>query len=106
MEIPQPRGHLGLKSAEDRPSRPRFTGGFFGISFRSRLAKHQENPGPKRHTARISAMGQHHCPNEGTLPDFISSFKGDKKNFRQKFQVGLSARNQRHVSGPLGESLS
>jgi hypothetical protein len=42
---PAPRGHpLGLSSAQSRPSRPRFAGGFRGISFRSRGAKHQENP--------------------------------------------------------------
>src|SRR5215218_7406906 len=33
-----------LSSAQSRPSRPRFAGGFRGISFRSRRAKHQENP--------------------------------------------------------------
>lgn len=90
---PAPRGHLGLSSAQSRPFRPRFAGGVRGISFRSRRAKHQENPRAKD---RVQApqKGQHRCPNEGKVPEISALHKRLWKYFRQKLQAGDSECNK------------
>ena len=97
-------GILGLSSAESRPFRPRFAGGFRGISFRSRRAKHQENPRAKD---RVQApqMGQHRCPNDGKVPEFAARHKRLLKNFRQKFQAGDSECNKSSFLDARDESL-
>jgi hypothetical protein len=66
-----------------RPSHPRRTGGFAGISFGPRQAKHQENLGPFGRVVTSLRLDSIAVLMMLTLPETLTSHKGPKPKIEQ-----------------------